>query len=259
LSQRAVLAIRAEVGAGTPCLRQTTSFSVKLWRWIGGLERRHQATLLRTRPPVARRRGAGKALLQIGADLAEQAGELHWNEERATRTRPERLQTFDHLDRHRLGVHLLRRRKDGLQGLGVALSLQDLALAFALRTQDLRLLFSFGDGDRRLPFTLSFGHRGTPRTLGRHLAVHGLLNLTRWQDLADLHRGYLDTPALCDLVQLAAQVLIDLLATCQDIIQHDVADHGAQRRGRNALRSAGEIGHGDDAGDRVDHLPIHQE
>ncbi len=58
--------------------------------------------------------------------LARLAGEFHGNDKRAARTRPKCLQPIDHLQRHRLTIDKLRRGINGLQGLAVALGLEDL-------------------------------------------------------------------------------------------------------------------------------------
>ena len=74
----------------------------------------------------------------------------------------------------------------------------------------------------------------------------------RRDDLADLDRGDLAAPALGLLVELGAQHVVDLLALGEHVVEVDVADDGAQRRGGDALQSAREVGDVHDARKRVD-------
>ena len=91
--------------------------------------------------------------------------------------------------------------------LPLALGAQDVGLLLALGLEDGGLLLALGHVDGRLARAGRFGHDRAAHALGRHLAVHRLLDLARRDDLADLDVGHLDAPALGDLVQLGAQQL----------------------------------------------------
>ena len=126
--------------------------------------------------------------------------------------------------------------------LAEALGAQDRGLAVALGAQDRRLLVALGDVDGGLARALGLGDDGAPGSFGRELPVHGLLHRRRRQDLADLDGRDLAAPALGDFVELQAQRLVDLLPLRQHVVERDVADDGPERRRRDALQGAGEVG-----------------
>ena len=119
--------------------------------------------------------------------------------------------------------------------LAEALGAQDLRLPIALGAKDVRLLVALGHVDRRLARALRLGDDRASVALGRHLAVHRLLDVARRHDLADLDVRDLHAPALGHLVELGAQDVVDLLALGQHVVERDVADDGAQRRRRQRL------------------------
>jgi hypothetical protein len=83
-------------------------------------------------------------------------------------------------------------------------------------------------------------------------------NLARRHNLAEFHGGHFHAPALGGFVELVAQHLIDVLALGQHIVQHDVADHRAQRRGRDAQRGLSPVANLQHAFHRLHHLPVDQ-
>ena len=62
-----------------------------------------------------------------------------------------------------------------------------------------------------------------------------------------------------DLVELDPEHLVDLFALREDLVEEDVADDGAERRRRDALQRAREVGDVDDALERVGDPPVDQE
>ena len=119
-------------------------------------------------------------------------------------------------------------------GLLVAFGLKDLGLAAALGLKDGGLFLALGHGDVGLARALSFQDDGAAHALGRHLAVHRILDLARWINLADFDVRDLDAPALGLRIQFDADGLVDALALREHLVQRDVADYRPQRGGGEA-------------------------
>src|SRR2546430_448725 len=89
--------------------------------------------------------------------------------------------------------------------------------------------------------------------------IHRLLHVTRWRQLLDFDVGDFDAPAVRDVVELHAKLLIYLLALCEHVIQRDVADDGTQRCRRDALDGLTEVLDVQERILRFDHLLIDEE
>ena len=194
--------------------------------------------------------GAG----EHAAHRLHEVGELHGEDELGGGAVAQALEGFQVLEAHRLAVDRLGDGEDAVERLGEAvrfeylgllmgLGAEDLGLAVALGAEDLGLLLAFGDGDGgdARPFGLNDG--GSALSFCRHLAVHRSLNVARRGDLPNFHRGYLDSPAHRDLVELHPQGVVDLLTLGEHVVESDVADDGAERRDRHALHRADEVLH----------------
>ena len=118
---------------------------------------------------------------------------------------------------------------------------ENCGLFLAFGPQDGRLLLAVGHVDGGFARTGGFGHHRAADALGRHLAVHRLLHFARRDDLADLHVGHLDAPALGDFVQAGAQHGVDVLAFGEHIIQRDTADDRAQRGGGDTAAASSKL------------------
>jgi len=70
----------------------------------------------------------------------------------------------------------------------------------------------------------------------RSLSVHGVLDLPRRDELADLDVRDLDPPAARLLIEPRADELVDPFPLRKNIVEGDVADHGAQGRRRQPDR-----------------------
>ncbi len=93
-------------------------------------------------------------------------------------------------------------------GFPLALGLEDLALLFALRAQDLRL-----------PAALRLQDLRALVALGLHLPAHRLHEVGRRGDVLDLDAGHLDAPGIGGLVHHAQQLVIDLVALRQHLVE----------------------------------------
>src|SRR5208337_3152529 len=94
---------------------------------------------------------------------------------------------------------------------------------------------------------------------GRHLPVHGVLDVLGRDDLADLDARHLHAPALGHLVQLRAQDAVDVLPLRQDVVQRDVADDCTQRGGGDLLARPGVVADGDHRRGGIQHAPVDEE
>src|SRR5262245_3962086 len=196
-------------------------------------------------------RAAPEATLDVARDWPDELCELCRDDEFGRCARAERLERLQILQGHRLFVDALRCREDLLQRLREALGAKDCRLAVAFGLQDLRLLRALGHVDRGLARALRLGDHGSPRPLRGRRPGPRLLDVAGRGDLTDLDGGHLAAPALRDLVELDPERLVDLLALRKDLVEGDVADHGAQRRRRDAEDHVPEPLRGEHAGERV--------
>ncbi len=104
----------------------------------------------------------------------------------------------------------------------------------SLRVEDRCLLGALRIRDGCLPRAFRLDDRGATCTLGGHLAAHGVLDVARRQDLANLDCVYLDAPSIGDIVEAGLHERVDLFALGEHIVEVHVADDGAQRRDRHA-------------------------
>ena len=185
--------------------------------------------------PQLRRPPCPHPLLHGPGGRAQHLRELERDDELGGRAGTELLEGLEVLQSHRLLVDRASRVEDALERLAEALGVEDLRLTLAFGAQDGRLLLALGDVDVGLPRALRLGDHGAPRPLRRELAVHGLLDLARGRDLADLDGRDLAAPALGLLIELDAQDLVDLVAFGEDVVEQDVAHDRAQRGGGDAL------------------------
>src|SRR5438309_231728 len=104
-----------------------------------------------------------------------------------------------------------------------------------------------------------FGDDGPAGPLRGQLAVHGVLDVAGRRELFDLDVRDLDAPTMRYVVQLHAELLVDLLALGEDIVQGDVPDHGAERGGGDSLDGLPEVLDVQERVLRIDDLLVNEE
>ena len=129
-------------------------------------------------------------------------------------------------------------------------------MAVALRLENLGLLIAFRHQDSGLFLAAGLGDHGAPVALGGHLPVHRVLHVARRQDFANLHRRNFHAPTRGNFIELRAQDVVYLFAFRQDVVERNIANHGAKRGRGNALGSARKVGHLHDAIGGFRYLPI---
>src|SRR6266536_3129786 len=134
----------------------------------------------------------GEGPARLTGDARQQGGKLHRHDELGVRRRADLLQRLQVLQAHGVGVDRLGDLEDLPQRQREALRAQDRRLAVALCRQDRGPLLALRHGDGGLLGARGLGDHGAAGPLGRHLAGHGLLDLRRRDDLADLDVGDLD-------------------------------------------------------------------
>ena len=123
----------------------------------------------------------------------------------------------------------------GEDGLGFALGLEDRGLLFGLGLEDAGFLLGAGAEDGGFLFALCNQDRGvllalgledglTAVTLGLHLLLHGVLDVSRRQDVLELHAGDLDAPGVGRLVEDGAHLGVDDVAGGQGLVELQIAD-----------------------------------
>src|SRR5213594_621660 len=184
-------------------------------------------------------------LLAVASDQDSERGgerrELRRDDEFRGGRRAELLEGVQVLEGHRVAAGDHRRLVDLRDGQREPFGAEDRGLASTFGLEDRRLLRAVGDENGRGLLAFGLGDHRASRALGGQLAVHRLLHVTRRRELLDLDVRHLHAPAMGDLVELHPEVLVDLLALGEDIVEKDVADDGAERRRRDALDGRPEI------------------
>src|SRR5664280_905694 len=129
------------------------------------------------------------------------------------------------------------------QGLRLALSTEDPLLPIALGTKDRSLLLSLCLVDLGFLLSLSFENDGTFGTLRLHLPRHGLEDLGRRVHRLDFRTRDLDTPWVSGDVDNLSQLVVDILARDQKLIEIQTARDVANRRHRQLEDGFVEIAH----------------
>src|SRR2546426_5014544 len=93
---------------------------------------------------------------------------------------------------------------------------------------------------RRLELAVGVDDLGPPLALGLRLLRHRTLHVLRQVDLLDLHGRDLDAPGLGVLVDDPLELLGDLVARREEVVELDLAEHAPERRLRGR-RAAVEI------------------
>ncbi len=146
-------------------------------------------------------------------------------------------------------------------GLPLGLGSQDGRLLLALGAKDLRGLLPFRRLDRRFALPLGSQDDRALVPVGTHLLLHRVLDGRRRVDRLDLDTGYADAPRTGRLVEHAAQLGVDLVATGQCLLEVQRADDVTKGRDRQLLDGldvvldlvGGRAGIGDlEVDDRVD-------
>ena len=116
----------------------------------------------------------------------------------------------------------------GLDGLRLALGLQDGLLLDGLGGQDQGLLFTFGACDRCLTDTVGLEYHGPPGALCLHLLVHGRHDVGRRVDPLDLDPYHPYAPFVGCIVEHLAQRHVDVVARREGLVEAHLADHVTQ-------------------------------
>src|SRR6059036_3867835 len=101
-------------------------------------------------------------------------------------------------------------------------------------------LSRLGELRRRLELAVRIDDLGSALALGFGLLGHGALHVLGQVDLLDLDGRDLDAPRLGVLVDDPLELLVDLVARRQEVVELDLAEHAPQRRLRD-LRGRVEI------------------
>src|SRR5262245_28205209 len=119
--------------------------------------------------------------------------------------------------------------------------------------QHLRGLGELGGG---LEFAVGVDHLGSALALGLGLLGHRALHVLGQVDLLHLDVRHLDAPGLGVLVDDALELLVDLVARREQVVELDLAEHAAQGRLGDLRGRVEIILHGDAGAHRVDHSEV---
>ena len=166
-----------------------------------------------------------------------------------------------------VGLSVVDRLEDRLDGLALALGPQDrrlpvclgpqdLRLARALRGEDRRLLLALGGQDRGLSPSFGGQDGGPLLAVGAHLLLHRVLDRRRRVDALELDAVDADAPLAGGLVEHAAQTRVDLVTAGQRLLEVHPADDVAQRGHRELLDRLDVVGDLVRRSDRVGHLEV---
>src|SRR5690606_32508580 len=166
------------------------------------------------------------------AEVVDRLGELAGDDpEGVALALGERGQRLQVLVGQQLGVGVggVHRLEHPLDGLGLAVGVQDRGLLLGLRLQDGLLSGALGGEDAGLPLPLGVQDRGPLVAFGPHLLLHRLLDGGRRVDGLDLDAVDADAPLAGGLGEDAAQARVELLARGEGALQVHSADDVAQR------------------------------
>ena len=141
-------------------------------------------------------------------------------------------------------------------GSRLALGPQDRRLGLALGPEDRRLLLALGRQNGRLLDALGRKDRGAAVALGLHLLLHRALDGTRRIDGLQLDARNANAPAAGRLVELAAQLAVDLVAPRERLLHVHRADDVSKRCDRELLNGGHRVGDLIGRGDRIRHLIV---
>src|SRR5256886_7421044 len=99
---------------------------------------------------------------------------------------------------------------------------------------------------RRLKLAVGVDDLGPPLALGLRLLGHRALHVLGEVDLLDLHRRHLDAPGLGVLVDDPLELLVDLVARREEVVELDLAEHAPERRLRDLRGRVEVVLHRDD-------------